>query len=106
MRPDIGTTLPTGLADKPLLNIGKPEIASPSIGAHLDRVAAFVVGAIDQDAPHAAIAHLSEGDFLRAGEGGHAPWFRRSVVRGSRWMLGRRSAGTQGGQLRHREAAN
>ena len=73
MRADVGASLAASRTDELILNIGKPQVASPSIGAHLDRVAAFVVGAIDQDAPHAAIAHLSEGDFLRAGEGGHGP---------------------------------
>jgi hypothetical protein len=44
----------------------------PAIGAHLDRVAAFIIGAVDQDV-EAGFPHLSEGDFLLAGEGGHSP---------------------------------
>jgi hypothetical protein len=40
------------------------------------------------------IAHLSEGDFLLA-DFGHRPWFRRSWGNGSRWILGRRRAGTR-----------
>jgi hypothetical protein len=35
-------------------------------------MAAFVIWAIDQDAVNASIAHLSESDFLRAGQVGHA----------------------------------
>jgi hypothetical protein len=34
---------------------------------------ALVIRAIDQETAHASFAHLSESDFLRAGEGGHAP---------------------------------
>jgi hypothetical protein len=33
----------------------------------------LVVGAIDQETTNASGAHLSEGDFLLAGEGGHVP---------------------------------
>ena len=73
MRADVGATLPAGIADKLLLNVGKPDVLSPAIRAHFDRVAAFVVGTVDQNTAHAAFAHLSESDFLRTGEGGHAP---------------------------------
>jgi hypothetical protein len=38
------------------------------IRAHLDRVAAFVVGTIDQDPADATVAHLSEGDFCNSRE--------------------------------------
>jgi hypothetical protein len=33
----------------------------------------WLVGTIDQDPAHAGVAHLSEGDLLRAAYGGHAP---------------------------------
>jgi hypothetical protein len=42
------------------------------LGAHLNRVAASEVGAIDQEAVDAGFPHLSEGDFLLAGGFGHA----------------------------------
>ena len=73
MRADVGASLAASRTDELILNIRKPQVASPSIRAHLKRTAAFMVGTADQDAPHAAIAHLSEGDFLRTGEGGHGP---------------------------------
>ena len=38
----------------------------PVIGADRDRVAAMIVGAIEQDAAHAHVAHFSERDFLFA----------------------------------------
>jgi hypothetical protein len=56
MRADVGATLPASRTDELILNIRKPEVASPAIRIHFDRVAALVVGAIDQDAPHAAFA--------------------------------------------------
>ena len=37
----------------------------PSVRAELERVAAVVVGAIDQHAADAGLAHLAEGDFNR-----------------------------------------
>jgi hypothetical protein len=43
------------------------------VSADRDRVAALGIRAIDQDAAHAGVAHLSEGDLLRAGEDRHAP---------------------------------
>src|SRR6202034_3211630 len=73
MRADVGATLPASRTDELILNIGKPEVASPSTRAHLDRVAAFVVGTVDQNTAHAAGAHLSEGDFLRAVGYWHGP---------------------------------
>jgi len=73
MRPDIGATLPAGLAGKLVLDVGKPDVISPAIGAHFDRVASFMVGTVDQDAVDAGFPHLSKGDFLLAGEFGHGP---------------------------------
>jgi hypothetical protein len=48
------------------------KITQPAIGADCDRVAATMVGAIDKHPAHAHVAHLSEGDLLRAVSGGHA----------------------------------
>ena len=73
MRADVGATLPASRTDELILNIRKPEVASPAIRVHLDRVAAFVVGAIDQHAIGTGLPHFSESDFLLAGESGHAP---------------------------------
>jgi hypothetical protein len=42
------------------------DIIRPCIPADRDRVAAAVVGAIDQQAADAHVAHFAEGDLLRA----------------------------------------
>jgi hypothetical protein len=65
---------------EPVLDVGKPDIIGPAIGAHLDRVAAFIVGAINQHAAHATGAHLSKRDFLLAGKFGHSPRSRSPHV--------------------------
>jgi hypothetical protein len=77
-------------ADKLILDVGKPDIIRPSVGAHLDRVAAFVVGAVDQDPVDVGFPHVSEGDFLLANCLGHSPSFRRSRTKGSRYGWGLR----------------
>jgi hypothetical protein len=56
----------------------------PAIGAHLNRVAAPVIGAIDQAIANAGGAHLAKGDLLRACEKGHGPSSRGSGIKGSR----------------------
>ena len=53
---------PTG---EPLLDIGQSGIIGPRIAADRDRMAAAVVGAIDQQATHAHFAHLAK----RSGQG-------------------------------------
>ncbi len=70
IRPNICASLSAGLADELQLDIGQPNIISPSVAADRGRTAAVVVRAIDQQAPHAGGSHLSEGDLL-VGEGGH-----------------------------------
>jgi hypothetical protein len=44
-----------------------PQIIGPLIGVDRDRAAAMEVCAVDQDAAHAGVAHLSKGDWLRRG---------------------------------------
>ena len=51
----------------------QPHAVPPSVAADRERVAAMIVRAIDQDATHAHVAHLGEGDFLRAALSGHGP---------------------------------
>lgn len=41
----------------------------PPVTADRDRMAAPIVGAIDQDATNAHVEHLGKGDLLGAGEG-------------------------------------
>ena len=64
IRPDIGAFLATRLARK--FDIGQPDVIGPSIGADRSRMAAMIVRAIDQE------THFSEGNLLRARDGGHA----------------------------------
>jgi hypothetical protein len=52
------------------LNVGQPQIG-PVIAADRARTAAAIVGAIDQHAANAHVAHFAEGDLLRAV--GHGP---------------------------------
>src|SRR5271167_1834790 len=72
IRPDVGASLSVGCAYEPRFKIGEPDVIRPSVCADRDRVAALVIRAINQDPADAGVAHLSEGDLLRAGDGGHA----------------------------------
>jgi hypothetical protein len=80
VRPDVGTQGAAGLANEPRFKVGQPNVAGPSVAADYRRMAAPVVGAIDQEATHARRPHFPKGDFLlavfygsAAGEGGHGP---------------------------------
>jgi len=53
-----------------LLDIGQPDIIELGVATDGACVAATVVGAIDQQATHAHVAHLGEGDFGRAVQAG------------------------------------
>jgi hypothetical protein len=64
IRPNLCPSLATGGADEARLNIGKPDIIGPAVCTQGDGMAAAVVGAVDQDAAHADLAHVAEGDFL------------------------------------------
>jgi hypothetical protein len=72
MRPNISARLATRPANEAILDIGQANVIWPSIGVDRCRMAAPIVCAIDQDTAHARGAHLSEGDLLLSGEGGHA----------------------------------
>ena len=65
IRPHICTALAADPAGEALLEIGQSRIIGPGISADRDRVAAAVVGAIDQQPANAHLAHFGEGDFLR-----------------------------------------
>ena len=52
-RPDVGSTLVARLANELRLYIGKPDIIRPRVGADRGRMAALVVGAIDQQTANA-----------------------------------------------------
>jgi hypothetical protein len=62
-----------------MLNVGNPQLIGPFRSAYFDRVAASVVGAIDQDAVDAGSSHLAECDFLLPGMSGHGGRLKRSV---------------------------
>jgi hypothetical protein len=66
VRPDVSASLAAGLANEPRFQIGEPDVVGPWVRAERNRLAAMIVRAIDQDAMHASVAHLSEGDLLRA----------------------------------------
>ena len=59
------------------------------VGAHLDRVAAFMVGAVDQD-PDFGFPHVSKCDFLRAGKFGHPGIEARDMAQGKPRLTQRR----------------
>jgi hypothetical protein len=54
IRPDVSAAPAARLADEARLDIGQAEVVGPLIAADRDRMAAFVVGAEDQDPEDAA----------------------------------------------------
>jgi hypothetical protein len=59
-----GTALAAGLTDKLRLYGGEPDLIGPAVAADSDRVAAAIVGAINKQSTHAALAHFGKGDLL------------------------------------------
>jgi hypothetical protein len=58
------------LADEARLDVGQPEIIGPLIGADRDRMAAAVIGAIDQETANAPAVRISaKVIFWRMGSG-------------------------------------
>src|SRR5271168_3590250 len=100
VRPHVSASLAAGFAYEPRLEIGKPDVIWPLLCADRDRVAALVIRAINQDAAHARVAHLSKGDLLWSADGGHALLKRGLPARtiryrlglGSRWCTNRRDS--------------
>jgi hypothetical protein len=66
VRPHICAFLTARLVGKARLDIGQPDIIRPAVTADRCRMAAPVVGAIDQQTANARGAHFSEGDLLLA----------------------------------------
>jgi hypothetical protein len=58
IRPNLCPALATGGADEAILDVGEAHVVSPAVGIHRHAVAALVVGAVDQNAAHAHLAHL------------------------------------------------
>jgi hypothetical protein len=46
--------------------IREADMIGPFVGVERDRMRAVIVSAIDKDAADAHVAHVAEGDFLRA----------------------------------------
>jgi len=69
------------LADKPRLDVGQPDIG-PAIAADRNRVAAMVVGAVDQDAAKAGLRISAKVIFGRAV--GHAAHHVQRLFAGAR----------------------
>jgi hypothetical protein len=66
-------TLVASPADEARFQIGQPHIIGLCITIDRDRMAATIIGTIEQQATHACFAHFGEGNFLRAGGGGPVP---------------------------------
>jgi hypothetical protein len=75
VRADFRAFPAAGLAGEFRFDVAKPDVIRPSVAADRDRVAAPIIGAIDQETANAGGAHLGEGDLL-AGRFAHADNFR------------------------------
>jgi hypothetical protein len=65
IRPEIGRPGAAGLTYEQRLKIRESEVVRPSISADRDRMAAVVVGAVDQQAADAHFAHFTQTYFFR-----------------------------------------
>jgi hypothetical protein len=74
LRPHVSAAMATGSADEPRLNVGQPEIIGPAVAADRKRMAAAIVGAVDQQPTNALVAHVGERDFLRARDVARLPF--------------------------------
>jgi len=59
--------LAAGRAGELVFQIGQANVVGPLIRADASRMTATIIGARDQDIAHAALAHITERDLLRAG---------------------------------------
>lgn len=64
VRPHVSTAPAARRADEARLDVRQPRLIGPAVGAQGREMATVVVGAIDQDAVHAHLAHVLEGDLL------------------------------------------
>ena len=78
-RPHLGTLFAAGAADKTRLDVGKPDMIRPAIGAGGDVVAAVVVAAVDQHRVDTGCAQFAERDLLRVGMAGTLALFAETV---------------------------
>src|SRR5262245_17386940 len=89
IRPDVSASLAAGRTDELVFDVRNAQLIRPAISVvrHRDAMAAAIVGAIDQQAAHAALAHLGEGDLL---------WGRRARACGHDCADGARSEAARG----------
>lgn len=67
MRPYIGAPIAAALADETWFQIRKPDAIRPSIDFGWRQglqMAAFVIGAVDEQPANAGLAHFAQGDLL------------------------------------------
>jgi hypothetical protein len=81
---DVGAFLATCHTGKQWFDIGEPHLVGPVVAADCRGMAALVIGAVDQDAARAHVAHLSKGNFLLAS---HAPLIPTIGRKGRRYRL-------------------
>lgn len=82
IRPNIRAPGAAGRADETVRDVGQSDVIRPLFPVHLYRMAAFIIGAIDQQLADAHLTHLAEGDLL--GLGGHQAVEARPGLPGNR----------------------
>ena len=65
--PHLGAFLAAALTDKARLKIGEPDVIRPLVCADRSRMAAMIIGTINQETADARRAHFGEGDLLDRG---------------------------------------
>ena len=67
LRPHVGTAAAADLTDKPVLDVGQPDIVAPAVGVRFDVVGAAMIAAVDQPIAYAGGAHFAEGELFAGG---------------------------------------
>jgi hypothetical protein len=81
IRPYVRAFSAANLAGEQRFQIGQPDISEPLVSADRRRMAALVVGAIDQESTNARCSHFPEGDFLLAA------FYRKNLIATLRFSL-------------------
>ena len=79
VRPDVGAPGAASPTNKSRFKVGQPNVIRPFFPTDYRRMAAFVIGAVDEQTTNARYSHFSKGDFIlatfcgaAAGECGHS----------------------------------
>ena len=79
VRPDVGAPGAASPTNKSRFKVGQPSVIRPFVPTDYRRMAAFVIGAVDEQTTNARYSHFSKGDFIlatfcgaAAGECGHS----------------------------------